>query len=785
MHCRTLIILLFSLVYPLAGSAQPTILTGYVFDHSSGEPLIGATVYDSLSGTGAVTNEYGYFGLPLRKDTAELLISYVGYTSRLLGVGKGSEAQRLHIGLKAAATLPEVMVKKTRQPGQAIPLSLEQIKRVPALAGETDVLKAYTLAPGVSSNVEGSANLMVRGGSFDQNLILLDGATVYNPVHLAGFLSVFNPYSVKRIDFFKSGMPARFGGRLSSVVDVYMKEGNMLETHGEAGAGLTSAKVALEGPLIKEKLAYHFSGRSSFMGALATLFQDDYYRKGLFGSRTNYLLYDLNFKMHYRPDSLQQFFLSAYSGQDDGFVQEGEFSQVSNTTRQELNWGNNTLVLRHHRVLRPGLFAKAWLVFTRYNYRFNDYENIANSFANSLVSSNANRITTSVQDITAKFQLDYYTLPNHQVKFGQEVTAHRFLINSRNLIFPSENAPSGIWDSLLYQSRISNWEWALFVEDEWQFSKRANMNIGLRWSGLFWDNNYTIAGLEPRIALLWEAGSEIGLRLAYDRTRQNLHLIQNGGIGFPNNIWLPASRQAPPSYGDQWSVGVTKGFLPSGLSLSIMAYYRSLYGLIELTPTQRSSFNFESNWEEAITTDGYGENYGLEVGLQKTKGTLTGMASYAWSFANRTFPEINQGRPFPFTFDRRHNIALSGHWQISAKWELASAWVYQSGIAATLPVAATKDYFIYGEINDGRLPDYHRLDLSATFTKTDRQGRQHQLYYSLYNAYNRRNPLYLEIQPLNRIIELPNGETEVVKGFTVKQISLFPIIPGFGYNYKF
>lgn len=770
-------------------TSQAKSVSGYISDENSGEPLIGANISDLITGIVTPSNEYGYFNLTGLNDTVVLGISYIGYQTGIFHLGLKTKNTRIDFALRSSVNLPEAEITATgflsawRNSAQLVPFSLSQLAQAPMLAGEADPMKVFTMAPGISSNVEGTANLMVRGGSFEQNLILLDGAPVYNPVHLAGFLSVFNPVSIKKIDFYKAGIPSRFGGRLSSVVDVYMREGNRNEFHGEAGVGLTSAKFALEGPIVKDRLSFLFSARSSYMGILAALFQDPNYRKELIGSRTNYWLSDLNFKLAWRPDSLQQFYFSLYGGRDRGFIQEGAFSQTSEVTREELGWGNKTGVIRYNRNLSPRLFAKSWLIFTRYDYRFNTIETESELFKEEFLYKNQDQVFSSIEDHAAKIQLDYFPHARHMVKFGLELTRSQFDLMSRNRLFEAGTVTLSR-DSALYNRLFKTGQWAIFGGDDWEITKKLLLSLGLRWSGN-WLSGKPVSGMEPRIALAWLLGENMSLRFAFDQTRQNLHLITNGGIGFPNNTWAPATQRTPPSTGRQWSVEWQTEAQPLGIDFTLGMYFRTLQKLIDLNPANRNSFNFQSDWENVVLKNGVGKGHGVEFSAQKTEGPLNGWLSYTLAFAERKFQEINDGKPFPFTYDRRHNLAVNCNWKINEKWTLAFAWIFQTGIAATLPIAAAKDYFIYGEINAGRLPDYHRLDLSATFSKMNKRGNEHQMYYSFFNAYNRRNPLYLEIQPKKIVVPTPGGGEEVFTGYTVKQVSLFPIIPGFGYTFKF
>ncbi len=778
-----------ALLLLLAGTLtaqQRHTISGYVKDAQTGEDLIGANVFlldDPARGT--VTNVYGFYSLTLPEGRYRIGVSYVGYEPLRDSLLLDGDLRR-NIDLEPSAILTEeVVVTAERRDANVqstsmgtAEISVEQIKTMPAIFGEVDILKTLQLLPGVQSAGEGNSGFYVRGGGPDQNLILLDEAVVYNTGHLFGFFSVFNSDAIKNTTLIKGGMPARYGGRLSSVVDVSMKEGNNRSWHGAGGVGLISSRFTLEGPLVKEKSSVMVSGRRTYADLLVRPFL-----KGTDFEGNGYSFYDLNAKANFRFSDRDRVYASGYFGRD-------VFSFVSpdNDFNASIPWGNRTATLRWNHLYSDKLFSNLSLIY-------NDYEfEVGSTFEDFDFT-----LFSGVRDWNGKFDFDWYAHENHTVRFGANYTWHRFTPYSAN----ATNGSTEFGTDSLNQKYAH--ELAVYLEDEFSIGARLRVQAGLRGTWfqqmgpynrfLFNDRGVitdTLAfergekvqdywGLEPRLSLRYALTPSSSLKAGLAYTNQFIHLVTSSTTTLPTDLWVPSSAVVQPQRGTQVSVGYFRNFLDDDLETSIEVYYKDLRNQIEFAASYVPDLGRDV--EESFVF-GRGESYGAEFFVRKNRGAFTGWIGYTLSWTWRTFEDLNEGERFPARFDRRHDLSAVLTWKASERWTVSSVFVYGTGQATTVPVAT---YLIegnlineYGPRNGYRLKPYHRLDLSATLKPRPRPDRKldWDLNFSVYNVYNRLNPFFIYYDVEGEPLE---GNLDI----RAKQVSLFPVIPSVTWNFRF
>lgn len=768
MRLSCLIIFLF---ISIAASSQTRTAYGTVRDDASGEYLIGAYVVDTLTGQGVATNHYGFFSVPLSGNTV-LRISYVGYETLVLDT-----FATFPLDLRLQPTeLDNVIVREKRRlsvPTGYLQIPIQQIKSMPSLMGEADILKALSLTPGVSAGMDGSAGIYVRGGTPDQTLMLLDDVPVYNVTHLAGFFSVFNPNSIKSVELYKGAFPARFGGRLAAVTELTMREGNNQKFSGEVGLGLLNQNLTLEGPLLKNKASFIISGRVSTLGITELL---QFNRKKESGEAFRYNFYDLNAKVNFQLSNKDQLFLSFYGGNDKFSYTEwrGRNTDHDSETLAGNYWGNRTASLRYNRIMSEKLFARATLIYSFYDSAF---ENRMEENTPAEQSHFFRRTRASVEDMGGKFHLEYFPTPGFRVKAGADLIQHYFrpFISETNYTIESPAAS---------RTRFQAFQADAYIDADIHLTEKIQMNAGLRYSSyLLKDRSFY--NPEPRIGLTWQLPANWTAKGGYSIMNQYLHLLSNTTAGFGFDAWLPATSLAVPSRAEQFSVGIVKNWEKHGLELSLEGYVKSMNHLIDYPEGTSFTDMLADSWEQIISKNGMGRAKGIELMLRKDTGKLNGWISYTLSNSERKFEDINGGAWFPMKYDRRHNLSVTGALTLSPKWKISSTFVYQTGHAVTLPDAAyiiTGDpsntlRFVYSQRNSGRMPDYHRLDIGATRTITTAKGNTRQLNIGFYNVYNRSNPLYLDFKPVWQ-----NGN---VTSIQTKQYSLFPVLPYINYSIKF
>jgi hypothetical protein len=771
-------------------------VSGYIKDAQTGEALIGASIYVQEISGGTTTNPYGYYSVTLPRGQYTLTISYVGYVTRKMSV---LLEQNTTLNLEITQEdfqMDEVVVTAEKVDANVTEIkmsrenvSIERIKSMPALFGEVDVLRSLQMLPGVQSAGEGTTGLFVRGGSADQTLMLLDEATVYNPSHFLGFFSVFNPDAIKDIELYKGGVPAAYGGRLSSIVDVRMKEGNAKKFSASGGIGTIASRLTLEGPIVKDRGSFIVSGRRTYADLFLKLSPDE-----AINNNTLYF-YDLNAKLNYRINDKNRIYLSGYFGKDKfGFADA--FG---------LNWGNATTTFRWNHLFSQKLFLNTTLLYSNFNYGF-DIEDGAQNF----------EWTSNLQEYAAKLDFNYYLNPNNELRFGSNTIMHHFAPAS---IRPK--SANSIFETFKLDNKYAL-EQAFYISNDQKISNRLSLQYGLRYSLLqnigpgrvFEYANGTPTdvrdiidttvygrlesinlyhGLEPRFGARFLINETSSVKASYNRMRQYLQIASNSTAGLPIDRWVPADRYIKPQIADQIAAGYFRNFRDNAYEASVEVYYKWMQNQIDFKDNSEILLN---NNLETVLLAGNAWAYGTEFMLKKNVGRTTGWVSYTLARTQRQIEGINNGRPYSPRYDRRHNVSVVMSHEISPRVTFSANWIYTTGSAVTFPVGV---YEVDGkrtplypdERNGSRMPDYHRLDASVNLLGRQKPGRKWQgsWNFSLYNAYARRNPFTIEFRDVinndPRLSESdPNVRVETKEPKAVKTY-LFSIIPSVTYNFKF
>jgi hypothetical protein len=761
-----------------ASQAQSYTLSGYVEDAQSRERIIGVNVYlDGLS-IGTTTNTYGFYSLSLRPGEYELVVSFIGYESIKKKIVIKNQNLNMDFQLEEASeTLDEVTV--TAEEAQVeqvqmsqVQLSVAEIKKIPAFLGEVDIIRAIQLLPGVQSGNEGTTGFYVRGGSPDQNLILLDGVPVYNASHLFGFFSVFNADAIKNVNLTKGGFPARFGGRLSSVLEIDMKEGNMREFHGEGSLGLISSKLTIEGPIWKDRTSFIVSGRRTYYDILAAPFIPE-------GQDFGYYFADLNAKINHVFSRKDRLYLSYYNGIDDfGFREEYSndpfFGGGSGYDESGLNWGNHTGSLRWNHLFNDRLFSNLTATFTQYRFSIGFESVYDDGFE---VERSGFEYFSLIRDYGLRYDLEYALNNEHQLRFGASFTNHTFRPGVAQIQETFDGA--GIDSILDLSKKIFANDFYAYVEDDWKFSNKWRVNYGLHYSAYGTNDGAFYQNLQPRVSARYLLNDEWSLKASYAMMNQYVHLLSNSGIGLPTDLWVSSTELVKPQLSQQIAIGSSTSLFNKQFEFSAEAYYKTMDNLIEYK--EGASFLSNTDWQSTVETDGEGEAYGLELLFRRKKGKTTGWVGYTLAWSNRRFSNLNNGDWFPYRFDRRHDISVILNHQFSEKFDLGITWIYGTGNSFTAPVAQIllpnewggADVFDrFSDRNGLRMPAYHRLDIGFNWHKKTKWG-QRTWNISVYNAYSRQNPFFLYLSQ-NEL-----GQRRI------NQVSLFPIIPSISYQFKF
>lgn len=747
-------------------------ISGTVRDKKSGETLIGATVILlGQKGTGALTNSYGFYSLTAPAGNYSLVTSFSGFANDTVRFSLTKDITRSIALASENAQLQEVIVtaRKNDNITRTLPgvqkLSMEEIKNVPILFGERDVLKIIQLLPGIKSGGDGQAGFFVRGGSADQNLILLDEATVYNASHLLGFFSTFNSDAIKDVTIYKGDMPAQYGGRLSSLLDIKMNDGNNKDFHVSGGVGLIASRLNVEGPIVKNKGSFIISARRTYADAFLKLSKDS------MAKQSTLYFYDINAKANYQFGNKNKVFLSAYLGNDNlGFGDQ--FG---------IKWGNTTATLRWNHIFTNKLFSNTSFIYSNYNYdiKFNQ-------------TSNTSQVS-KIRDYSIKEDFQYYAGSKHKVNFGFDITNHTF---TPGIINTSQTSS---YNSLTLQNKYSH-DAAAYISDEWNVSEKIKFNTGLRVSsfnvigpGSFssYDKNGNIMNtatyssekvvksyinLQPRAAATYQLNNISSVKLSYSRNVQNLHLLSNSTGSNPTDLWIPSSNNVKPEIADQVSAGYYTNLNKNKYELSAEVYYKKMQNQIDYKSGAQLIAN--ENVESQLVY-GKGRAYGLELYMKKKYGDLTGWISYTLSRTERNIIGANNGSWYPAKQDQTHAISIVGIYKASKKWTLSADFVYNTGNAVSWPSGkynvSGKTVFYYNERNGYRMPAYHRMDVGATLQGKKTAKFDGSWTFSVYNVYGRQNPFFVIFQddPANP------QKTQAL------QYSLFKWVPSITYNFKF
>jgi hypothetical protein len=774
-------------------------------DSLSTESLIGATLYNRSDMLGTSSNQYGFYSLTLPEGWVDLVYSYVGYATQVRSFMLDRDVV-IDVDMVGSLTLEEVVVTarksdriQDRTQMSALNVPIAQVKAAPALLGEVDVLKVLQLMPGIQSGGEGSSGLYVRGGGPDQNLILLDGVPVYNASHLFGFFSVFNADAINSIELLKGGFPARHGGRISSVIDINMKEGNMQQFHGEGSIGIVASRLTIEGPILKDRSSFIVSARRTYVDLLARPFIAAANSESSQEVVPGYYFYDLNAKINHRISANDRIYLSAYMGNDKFYVETEDKDEDYYTTHSKsdvgLTWGNITAAFRWNHVFTNQLFGNTTLTYSRYRMNIYMKEWVKNSYENTEQYIGLDYLS-GIEDWSGRVAFDYLPSPNHYIRFGGSFTYHTF--NPGSIGVTAENIPIDFGGA-----KTRTQEYSLYVEDDLRLSDRLKVNAGLRWSA-FGVRGELYHALQPRLAARYLLTDDLSAKAAYSRMAQYVHLLTNSNLGMPTDLWVPTTDLLRPQRSDQVTAGFAYNFL-SEYELSLEGYYKTMDNVLEYKEGT-SVFDVHSQWEDKVL-QGEGRSYGVELFAQKKTGTFTGWIGYTLSWSDRQFDALNHGKRFSYKYDRRHDVSVVLMKKFGKKVEASATWVFGTGNSATVPVSVfhTVDPIYpttefgsgqisvteYSERNAYRMAPYHRLDLSVSLIKKKRLYERRWIF-GVFNAYNRRNPYFVNIvKESNYIPEdffsiiMPPGYLSEQVRYRYWQVSLFPIIPSVSYQFKF
>jgi len=775
---RNILLLLLTLFMILNAKSQTKFtINGYVKDGSTGETLLGANIVNVANITQvAVTNTYGFYSLSLEPGIYKIVFSYLGYQDQTFEIELIKNV-KLNVNMNEGVMMNEVVISSDKEERRnnvegtqmgTVSLPMENIKKLPAIFGEVDLLKALQLLPGVLSSGEGNAGFYVRGGGPDQNLVLLDEAVVYNPGHLLGFFSVFNADAIKNTTLIKGSMPANFGGRLSSVLDIQMKEGNDKNYSVEGGIGLISSRITIQGPVVKDKSSFIISGRRTYILDLA----QPALKGGNFEG-TNYYFYDLNTKWNYKFSDKNRLFFSGYFGND-----VFKFRQPNRDFKFDLPYGNKTATLRWNHLFNEKTFMNVSAVYNDYRFQFNGGQN---DFTFKLFSG--------VRDWNLKVDFENYSSNNHTIKYGVNYTYHTLTPSTASATSGDVNFETP------FEPKYAH-EGAVYLLDDMKLNSNFSLNTGLRLSMFTQVGPYrskitqdtfgtlepvkTYGGIEPRVSVNYKINKDLSIKSGIAVTTQYLHLVSNSSSTLPTDVWVPSTEIVKPQRGIQYALGVFKNFKNDDYETSVEVYYKDLYNQIDYADNYVN--NISQEVEDAFVF-GKGRAYGAEFFIKKSVGRLNGWIGYTLSRSERAFNDIEGGRWYPAVYDRTHDLSVVVNYKLNKKWDFGAIFIYGSGRLFT-PVRGF--FFVeqnvnlfYGPRNSTRLDAYHRMDLSATYTRDPDSKKKFKgsWTFSIYNTYNRLNPFFVNFETTT---DFQTG-TNTIAG---TKIAIFPLIPSITYNFK-
>ena len=779
------VILFFSISFTSWAQNKKYTISGYVKEKGSLESLPGVAVYIPSIDKGIITNGYGFYSITIDAGTYEIIYRYVGFDGikKTISLNKDIQHDQLlsesTIQLEEVTISAELLEKESKNSQMSlIKITSKSIQDIPALFGEKDALKALQLLPGVQSGSEGNNALYVRGGGPDQNLFILDDATIYNASHIFGFLSIFNGDALKTIDLYKGGFPARFGGRLSSVVNMGMKDGNKEETHGKIKVGLVSTSGLIEGPINKGKTSFLISARQAHAGFIASALTNTPNT-----SKSAYF-YDVNAKINHEFSKTDKIYLSGYFGQDK-FTYKSNNNQLKSPSSYEsaLSWGNSTTTLRWNHQFSQKMFANTALIYSGYHLTSTSEDNVGKE-------KSTQGFKSDIQDYGAKFDIDFFPNIDHAIKFGVSATSHTFRPNT----FRTQNSEDST--STLSKQTLNSIEAAAYIEDDTRLFNRINLNIGFRFS-YFKEKTKPYYRPETRIAIGYELPNDLSIKASYAIMNQYIHLLSSTGTGISTDLWVSSTDRIKPQRSEQIAVGLVKD-LKNHVSISVEGYLKNSTNVISykdgatfLTVIEdgdiKDSEIEQFSWEDNITT-GDATSYGIELFIKKKKiGKFNGWLGYTLSKTELQFDELNNGEKFLARYDRRHDISLVGIYNLSKNITLSATWVFGTGNRFTLPVrkhnvinilgVSGGGVFQYDQRNNFKTDDFHRLDISLQMKKEKRKFTR-TWEFGIYNVYYKHNTFfYYESSKF--------GNDGITVVGTLKKVSLFPILPSVSYILEF
>lgn len=756
---------LFVVLHQLSLSAQNYTLNGFIADSANGEMLIGASIYVKGTSTGASANVYGFYSLTLPKGEYTIICNYLGYKQKIITIQLSQDlTQTIQLSSSDASTVKEVVIVADRNEDvlrntqtSAISIPVDQIRTLPTIGGETDIVKVMQLMPGIKRGGEGQNALFVRGGSGDDNLILLDEAVVYNVSHLFGFFSVFNNDALKDVTMIKGGFPAQYGGRTSSVMDIRMKDGDFQNFRVVGGIGLLSSHLTVQGPILKGKSSFLVSGRRSYI--------DRVFKLAYGGENVlPYFFYDGNLKLNYTISEKDRLFLSGYIGDD---VLSGETSNDSSFFQGGFRLGNFTSTLRWNHTYNPKLFSNVSLIYTRFRYD-----------VNASVPGNSFLTTSRISDIGGKIDFSYYPNPKQTIRYGGSYTNHLFRPN-----VVSTSGQIAEFLSSREGKKVFTHELGLYANYEIELDSNFRVNGGMRLSSLLTVNGKVYFHPEPRVSASWNFKKNQSLKISYSKMVQYLHLVSSSSIALPTDLWYPVTDRTRPPVSHQIALAYNYNLEKLKTLITVEAYYKWMRNLIEYR--EGAVLILNDNYEDELVR-GRGRAYGFEFFAQRQEGRLTGWIGYTLSWSIRQFDGLNRGNAYFAKFDRRHDISVVGMWQISKRVSFAAVWVYSTGQRFTpitgnflMPNSALTSVDvlpIYSDRNALQLPAAHRLDMN--FVIKSRLDRKWMIWVGewqigAYNVYNRAQPYRVDVV------------SDGAGGFKYQARGLFGFIPSIAYNFRF
>lgn len=795
-------ILLAITLLPQFAFAQKYTISGYVKDKATGEDLIGANVMVAGQSIGTSANGYGFYSLTLHGGKYDIIYSFIGYKDDTVHIDLKAD-KTLTVHLSAAAIMTqEVVVSAERKANvqssqmSVVRLPVETVKTLPAFMGEVDVLKTIQLMPGVQSAGDGNAGFYVRGGGPDQNLILLDEATVYNASHLFGFFSVFNADAVKDMEMYKGGMPAEYGGRISSVLNISMKNGNMKEYHIEGGIGSVSSRLTVQGPIVKDKASFIVSARRTYIDALLRPFA----KKGSLLKSSGYYFFDINAKANWIINDKNRLYLSGYYGYD-------KFRLRSRTMGLSLNmpWGNGFITLRYNHLFNNRFFSNTSLIWS--NYKFSSSIEMLSMVNKDSESDDAStgfvlKQKSGINDWNLKQDFTWLAGPKNTVKFGVHYTHHKFTPNT----LTAEVSDTTLGANFSNNNNQLAHEIGIYIGDDFKINERFTLYLGLRNSyfiqvGPFtryikddlhqttleeirYKENQPVASywdLEPRASFKVSINENSSIKLSYMRNSQYIHLASISATTLPIDLWVASSDVVKPQKGSQYALGYFQNLFNDKYEGSIEVYYKTLKNQIEYMDGALPGDDISDNADNYFIF-GRGYSYGVEFFFKKRVGQFTGWIGYTWSKTEKIFDEIDNGEPFPAKYDRRHDLSVTATYRITERLTASAVFVFATGNTTTLPVSS---YMIdgdvvnvYGKRNSYRMPSYHRLDLSLTYDLKTKKNWESSFNFSIYNVYNHKNPYFIYVYNTGNV---KDGTYKTV----AQQLSIIPILPAVTWNFKF